>query len=368
MRVVLLSKALVVGAYQRKAEEIARRGIELTVLVPPVWRDRRGEQPVERLHTEGYELRTLPLRFNGNFHLHYYPTLAQELRRLRPHVVHLDEEPYNTATWLGVRAARRVGAAVTFFTWQNLYRSYPPPFRWFERGVYRACPWAIAGNREAAAVLQRKGYTGEIAVLPQFGVDPHLFAPPLAERDDSGPLRIGYAGGLLYEKGVDLLLAACAALQGAWHLRIAGGGDEESTLRRMAEETGVSDRIEWKQRIASHEMAGFYADLDVLVLPSRTRPNWKEQFGRVLIEAMACQVAVIGSDSGEIPHVIGDAGLIFAEENVPALTAHLQGLLDDRALARRLGARGRERVLDRFTMDRIAAETVAIYQRLLESR
>lgn len=366
MRTVLLSKALVVGAYQRKAEEIARLGVDLTVLTPPSWRDRRGEQVAERSYTAGYELRAIPLRFNGNFHLHHYPTLLQELQGLRPYVVHLDEEPYNVATWLGVRAARRVGAAATFFAWQNIQRSYPPPFRWFEKAVYAACPQAIAGNRDAAEVLRGKGYAGEITVLPQFGVDPALFSPP-EQPETSATLRIGYAGGLLPEKGVDLLLRACAKLRGEWQLAIAGSGSEEAALRGMAEELGVAERVDWMQRIPSDRMADFYRGVDVLVLPSRTLPNWKEQFGRVLIEAMACSVAVVGSDSGEIPHVIGDAGLVFPEGNTAALTAHLQHLLDNRAEAKRLGEAGRTRVLAHFTMAHIAEETVAVYHKLLET-
>lgn len=363
MRAVLVSKALVVGAYQRKAEEIAHLGVDLTVLTPPVWRDRRGEQNAERIHTTGYDLRTIPLRFNGSYHLHYYPTLHRELQHLRPDVVHLDEEPYNTATWLGVRAARRVGAGATFFTWQNLYRSYPPPFRWFEKAVYAVCPQALAGNRDAADVLRRKGYRGEITILPQFGVDTVLFAP-CAQAGTDEPLHIGYAGGLLPEKGVDLLLRACAGLQGRWLLRVAGGGAEEATLRRMAGELGVASKVEWAQRIPSDRMPAFYQGLDVLVLPSRTLPNWKEQFGRVLIEAMACGVAVIGSDSGEIPHVVGGAGLIFPEENVTELMAHLQRLLDDRSVVHQLGAAGRARVLAHFTMSHVAGETVAVYRKL----
>jgi len=365
MRTVLVSKALVVGAYQRKAEEIARLGVDLTVLTPPSWRDRRGEQMAERSYTTGYELRSIPLRFNGNFHLHHYPTLFGELQRLRPDVVHLDEEAYNAATWLGVRAARRLGAATTFFAWQNVYRVYPPPFRWFEKSVYAACPQAIAGNREAANVLRRKGYRGEITLLPQFGVDPSIFSPA-EQPETSTALRIAYAGGLLPEKGVDLLLRACAALQGDWRLRVAGSGAEAMTLRRLAEELGVAEQIEWEQRIPSDQMPAFYRGVDVLVLPSRTLPNWKEQFGRVLVEAMACGVAVVGSDSGEIPYVIGDAGLIFPEEDAVGLAVHLQRLLDNRSDVKRLGLAGRARVFAHFTMAHIAAETVAVYHRLLQ--
>ena len=188
MRVVMVSKALVVGAYQRKAEELARLGVQLTVLIPPAWNDRRGRQTAERVHTEGYDLRVIPLRLNGNYHLHHYPTLGRELAALRPDVLHMDEEPYNLATYLALRAAAKLGIASVFFTWQNLHRRYPPPFAQMEQANYRRAGAAIAGNQDAAAVLRGKGYAGPIAVIPQFGVDPYLFAPaPVPTRPHASP-------------------------------------------------------------------------------------------------------------------------------------------------------------------------------------
>lgn len=365
MRVAMVSKALVVGAYQRKAEELARLGVQLTVFIPPAWGDRRGRQAAERLHTNGYDLHVIPLRFNGNFHLHYYPTLARELAALRPDVVHMDEEPYNLATWLGLRAAGEVGACATFFTWQNLYRRYPPPFAAMEQANYARAPFAIAGNQDAAEVLRRKGYRGEIAVVPQFGVDPDVFAPSGDKQADRNGLRIGYAGGLVREKGVDLLLHACAALTPRPHVLLAGEGEERAPLERLARELDMAKRVSFLGRQASSHMAAFYNSLDVLVLPSRTLPNWKEQFGRVLIEAMACQVPVVGSDSGEIPHVVGDSGLIFAEDDVQALCRCLQRLGADAGERRRLGEQGRQRVLAHFTMQHIARQTQAVYAAML---
>lgn len=372
MRVVMVSKALVVGAYQRKAEEIARLGVELTVLTPPSWRDSRGEQVATAYYTAGYTFRIIPIRFNGQFHLHYYPTLVHELKRLRPAILHFDEEPYNLATWLGVRIGLRYGAVPTFFTWQNLAKTYPPPFRWFEQAVYRQAPVAIAGNQAAKTILQQKGFRGDVAVIPQFGVDPDLFAPATSgivdlsgfEKPDRSVQRIGYAGGFVPEKGLDLFLHACAALQGAWTLHLAGRGAEEGALRQLATNLGIAERVIFQQHITSTAMPDFYRSLDLLVLPSRTMPNWKEQFGRVLVEAMACGVPVIGSDSGEIPHVIGDAGLIFPEGNVAALTQRLQQLLENPAERQRLGVTGRQRVLQHFTMQQIAAQTVQVYERL----
>jgi glycosyltransferase involved in cell wall biosynthesis len=111
-------------------------------------------------------------------------------------------------------------------------------------------------------------------------------------------------------------------------------------------------------------MPGYLNGLDVLVLPSRTRPNWKEQFGRVLIEAMACGVPVIGSDCGEIPGVIGDAGLIFREGSVAELAARLACLQADPALRVQLQRKGRQRVLERYTQKHIASLTHSVYRQL----
>jgi len=366
MHVLMVSKALVVGAYQRKAEEIARLGIQLTVLTPPTWHDRRGRQIARPVHTEGYIYRTIPVRFNGNFHLHYYPTLARELDTLRPDVLHMDEEPYNLATWLALRAAAGRRIPATFFTWQNLNRRYPLPFARFEQDNYRRTPIAIAGNEDACCVLRAKGYSGTIAVIPQFGVDPTIFGPAdTCVGTASQPLfRVGYAGGFLAEKGLDDLLRACAALDGAWALTLAGEGEAQPALAALAAELGIAGRVCFAGRVESTSMPAVYRSCDAIVLPSRTMPSWKEQFGRVLIEAMACQVPVVGSDSGEIPNVIGDAGLIFPEGDVAALTRQLRTLMDDRTLRQQLGAAGRQRVLTRFTMARIAAESVAVYTTL----
>lgn len=367
MRVVMVSKALVVGAYQRKAEEIARLGVDLTVLVPESWRDRRGDQQADRLFTDGYELKSIPIRFNGNYHLHHYPTLKREMGRSRPDILHMDEEPYNLATWQGLRIADRLGAQSLFFTWQNLNRRYPPPFCWLEQQNYLGTKMAIAGNHAAATVLRDKGFRKPVHVLPQFGVDPEIFHPAKAKegRLNQGPLRIGYAGGLLPEKGVDDLLHACAQLKAEWRLHIVGEGTQRAELQALAEQLDIAQQVTIDARLDSHLMPSYYQNLDILVLPSRTQTNWKEQFGRVLIEAMACEVTVVGSDSGEIPNVIGDAGLVYPEGDVEALASHLQQLADDAANRKALGEQGRQRVLDQYTMGQIARETVQIYEQIL---
>ena len=123
----------------------------------------------------------------------------------------------------------------------------------------------------------------------------------------------------------------------------------------------IADRVRFLPWMPSAQTVDYYRSLDVLVLPSRSRSNWKEQFGRVLVDAMACGVPVIGSTCGEIPNVIGDAGLIFPEGDAAALRDCLHALRNDPSLRRDLAQRGRQRVLDRFTQAQIARQTYAVY-------
>ena len=364
MRILMISKACVVGAYQKKLEEMARLPeLELTVIVPPYWRDERGILELERQHTEGYELVVERMTFNGNFHLHFYPGLGKQIRRVHPDLVHIDEEPYNLATAHALWLARRAGARSLFFSWQNLLRRYPLPFRMIERYVLRNADYAIVGNTESAQVWRTKGYQGRLAVIPQFGVDPEIFYP--APRPSGRGFVIGYVGRLVEQKGVDLLLEALSGLEGTWRAYVLGSGPEGEALRSQAQRLGLANRVSFDDQIPSGQMPAYYHQLDALVVPSRTRPNWKEQFGRVIVEAMACGVPVIGSDSGEIPHVIGDAGLIFPEDRVEVLRAHLGRLLGDPSLQQDLARRGRERVLARFTQAQVAAQTYQVYRAAL---
>ncbi len=364
MRVLMLSKACVVGAYQKKLEEMARLpDLELTVVVPPYWRDERGTLELEREHTEGYELIVEPMTFNGSFHLHFYPGLGNQIRRVRPDLVHIDEEPYNLATAHALWLARRNGARTLFFSWQNLLRRYPLPFRMIERYVLGNVDYAIVGNKESSNVWRAKGYQGSLAIIPQFGVDPEIYLP--TPRPSGRGFVVGYVGRLVEQKGVDLLLEALSGLEGTWRAYVLGSGPESEALRSQAKALGLAHRVSFEAQIPSGQMPAYYHELDALVVPSRTRPNWKEQFGRVIVEAMACGVPVIGSDSGEIPNVIGDAGLVFPEERADILRAHLARLLGDPSLQRDLACRGRERVLAHFTQAQVAAQTYQVYRAVL---
>ncbi len=206
---------------------------------------------LERRFTQGYALEALPISFNGLHHAHFYPTIERLVARLRPDVFHIDEESSNPATFLAMRAGLRHGARCCFYNWATIDRWYPPPFAFFERYAFRHAAHAIVDAEDAATIIRRHGYGGPISVLPQFGVDPALFAPttrppttdhrptedrpPPAINDPSivSQVRrrssvvsfvVGYLGRLVPQKGVLDLVEALLLLPPHARLRLVGEG------------------------------------------------------------------------------------------------------------------------------------------------
>ena len=362
MKVLILSRALLWASYRQKLTELENLGVDVTAVVPSRWREGVGYQMVEPGHTGEYRLIQTDIRFNGHFHAHYYPHLRDILRRERPDVVHLDEEPYNLATYLGARASCGLGIPNVFFTWQNIHRSYPLPVRILERRTYALAVHALAGSDGAASVLRAKGYAAGITVVPQFGVDPAVFAPgPSTDH----PFTIGFLNRLVEGKAPLLAVEALADLPPEVHMKVIGDGVMREPLLDLIHAKRLDERVQVQARIPSTAMPSLLHTLDVVVLPSITTTTWKEQFGRILIEAMACGVPVIGSDSGEIPNVIGDAGLVVPEGSAPALADTIRSLLDDAGLRAELKQRGRRRVLEHYTHARIAEKTKEGYDAAL---
>lgn len=357
---------MVVGTYQRKAEELAALpGMELTVAVPPQWIEPKvGPTVLERRYVEGYRLQVLPMWLNGHFHVHFYPGLARLVQMVQPDILHIDEESFNLATFQAMRIGVKAGARCCFYNYANIERRYPAPFSWFERYNFTHAAAAIAANQEAAAILRAHGYAGSLHVLPQFGVD-HEFFHPRSTPLPASPFRIGYFGRLVEEKGVLDLIEALARLPEHAHLRLIGSGEYEAPIRAAIERLGLGDRVEIEPKIPSAEIAEAMRGLHAFVLPSHTTPRWKEQYGRVLPEAMASGVPPVGSDSGEIPHVIGDGGLVFREGDIDDLVAKLRSLMDDPQLYGVLRERGRQRVLQHYTQQSVARAYYAVYEEML---
>lgn len=364
-KTLIVSKALVRATYQRKLVDLESLGCKVRACVPSSWIEEGQEHLLEISPSARHLIHPVVIRLNGRFHLHHYPGLAKEIERFEPDLVLIDEEPYNLATFLAARDATRLKIPAVFFTWQNLNHKLPLPFMLLQRYVFNRCRVAIAGTNAAQQVLRARGFNGNIVVTPQFGVDTEAFSP--SSRPINRPFTVGYIGRLVHTKGVHLLIDAMAGVASkSWQLLIAGYGPDREALIDAAAKAGLGDRCRFDPAMRSTDVPKWIRRLDVAVLPSITAPRWKEQFGRTLVEAMACGVAVVGSDSGEIPSVVGDAGMIFPEEDVDALYDCLRKLADEPDLRRDLAERGRQRAIDRFSNIQIARQTNRAFKMALQ--
>jgi len=365
MKVLMVSKTGVVEAHHGKLRELVRMGVELTLIMPPRW----GRQQTEVTAAREYKIRVTRCWFTPHNHFHFY---AAGVGDIDADVVHLEEEPWSLVTFQFMRLCVKARKPVVFTTWQNVRKNYPPPFNLFERYTFAHAHAAVAGIHEAKDVLRAKGFQKPVSVIPH-GIDPERF-----RRRDVTLLRrelglenafiIAYVGRIVHTKGLSDLIRALTQLPSVCVLLMIGDGELRRELETLASNIGVSSRVRWIPWLHSLKVPEYTNLLDVSVLPSRTQPGSKEQFGRVLIEAMACEKAVVGSTTGGIPEVIGDAGLVYPEGDVDALAAHLRCLCDNPNLRKSLGTKARLRVLERYTHKRVAEQTLESYQGVLSSQ
>jgi glycosyltransferase involved in cell wall biosynthesis len=339
-RVLVVTHECVTLNQQIYAEIQRITGWSFTLLLPAVWKDEFSNR-LKPAILPGFnaELVTAPVRLNGNIILHSYQfNFRRFLNQKKFDLIYVNHEPYALSTaqvcWANLQTAK---IPFGFHSCQNIYKKYPIPFLWLERMVYQSSSFAFPITAAVEQVLREKGFTGEIGLCP-FPFDPKLYRPlPEPERQAlipraAGEVVIGYVGRLVEQKGLQTLLEALARLaESSWKLVVIGAGPYESRFDELVKIHGLTDRVTRLGYIAHDLTPTYLGALDILVLPSETRPNWKEQFGRVLIEAMACGTCVVGSDSGEIPSLIkaSGGGRVFPEANPSALAEVLQELIAD---------------------------------------
>jgi len=337
---------------------------EVKVLAPKVWQE---YGVVNRFEAEKGELKVLssPLLFGGKTHRNLYTRLGHELRTFHPDILLLNSEPEGFLALQGVLLCRfyAPNAALLFTTWRNLPYGTPGepfPVKWpwlsslIERVVLPRSAKGIAHSPSAPEIFAMRGFNRIVYIPPS--IDLNRFDTRVRSDEarstayHSAPLRVGFVGRLVREKGIDILLKALHNFGSPVQLTIVGEGPEKPALLDLSESLGLADVCTFLPPVPQSAIPQVMSQLDVLVLPSRKRPGWKEQFGRVLIEAMASGAIVVGSDSGAIPHVIGEAGLIFPEGDSDELRTLLRKLASDRLFRKALSEAGIRRATDEYSL------------------
>jgi glycosyltransferase involved in cell wall biosynthesis len=387
MRVVVIAHFAVVDVYQDIFREMAKyKDLELTLIIPREYK----EGPAVTVGYEGdgtYRVIKLPavLGRSGRQNGHFYRGLRATLKKLKPDILQLNEEPESVVSYQAIRIAKTLSShpKIIMGSARNQEMNFDELFGAlsYQRYLYpalarytlRSIDHMDLCNNEGIEIFRRMGYTWPITVIPPFGVNANEFckAPPpagLREKLDLSGVVIGFVGRLLQMKGVATLLKAVASIKDDYTMLLIGWGEDKDAFVALARELGIESKVRFTGGVPFREVIDYMRCMDMMVLPSLTTKMWKEQFGRVLTEAMACEVPVIGSSSGEIPAVIGDAGLVFSEGNAEELAKKISYLMESADRRRAMGAQCRRRVLDNFSNAKLAEKFHELYGEIMKSK
>ncbi|MGB7440017.1 MAG: hormogonium polysaccharide biosynthesis glycosyltransferase HpsO [Coleofasciculaceae cyanobacterium] len=389
MRILVASHTYIVDLNCEKLRELSRLApeIEVTVVVPRRWRPGGVQNKIiETQPLQEGSFRVVPVsNFSENNQglLTFGTDIISLLRQFRPQIIQVEQGAKSLAYAQLITLNQLLGlkAKNVFFTWWNLPYEVKFPLSVLHAYNLSNTHGLISGNQDGVDILRQDDYRGLATVLPQLGVDESLFRPqPQPELKSqlgigSDQFVVGFVGRFVEEKGLMTLGRALALLrERSWKLLLLGRGPLQSVLQEKATEWGIEDRLIMVESVPHDQVPHYINLMDTLVLPSETTykfktmtaAGWKEQFGHVLIEAMASRVTVIGSDSGEIPNVIKDAGLVFPEGDEAALCNCLASLMEQPDLNDKLAQLGYEWAMQKYTNKALAKEQLEFYQQLLD--
>ena len=389
MKILVASHTYIVDLNCEKLRALSRlkSDIEVTVVVPKKWRPGGVQNKIiEPEYRDEGNFRIVPVsNFSQNHQglLTFGSDIVNLLADFRPNIIHVEQGSRGLAyaEMITLNALLRLKAKNIFFTWWNLPYDLKFPISVLENYNLDNSHGIISGNQDGAEILRDRGYEGPIKVMPQLGVDEKLFVPKsqpeLARKVGIEPndFVVGFVGRFVPEKGIMTLLDALVQIKDkSWKCLLLGRGELKEEIITKAAEKGIKERIILVESVPHDEVADYINLMSTLILPSETTykfktltsVGWKEQFGHVIIEAMACKVPVIGSDSGEIPHVIGDAGLVFPEGNFEELANCLEKLIDNPDFTENVAQMGYAKAMAQYTNIALAKQQLEFYQELLD--
>jgi glycosyltransferase involved in cell wall biosynthesis len=366
MRAVVVSPTYIDPATRGKLRALVGLGCTISVAVPARWAPTARGPVLTAAWGDDGGLRIVPIPVSGE-RGDQVRWSDSDLHRLfsefRPDIVQIEAEPATPAAAAASARAEKLGIPATIFSWESIDRRGGMMERWRRQRTLGRARALVAGNRMAARLLGRDRGDVQVAVIPQLGLTPPLDI----QRPHHADLSISFVGRLVPEKGLDVLLRACVKMLGRWKLTVIGSGPEQESLEALAEKLGIASRITWHGPLPAETVRQMWAEIDCLVVPSRTTAAWVETYHATLIEAMGHGVTVIGSDSGALPELIDTAGLVVPEGDPPALTTALQHLADSPRERTRLGREARLRVMEEYVDDAVARRTLEFWERALRA-
>ena len=286
--------------------------------------------------------------------------LKTRVGEIGPDFIWAHEEPSNyfvnqMLAWFRRSSEPRIITYLAENIWPSSRGNRERIRRWRRERLWKRFNGVLACASKSVQAI--RGYGMPQSVPTRVAWVPNLPPPersagePFLAKKREGDFVVGFAGRITAAKGWRVLLAALTQLPEKFRCLIAGTGDEESDLRLCCQLPAISARVDYLGVLEKTRLWDFYRTLDALILPSLTTPHWTEQFGFVLAEAMACGVPVIGSDSGAIPEVIGECGMVVPENDSTALAGAILKLSEESDLRAKFIAGGLERFEREFSVN-----------------
>ncbi len=302
----------------------------------------------------------------------FSPRLLHDLRAIRPDILHIFEECSGMIAFQTVlfRNLCRLKSRMFVYSAENIPGNVHPFFRLPMAYVMRQMEHACVCSSGVKSALEREGFTKPITVFP-LGVNQDVFRKFAADHVESQlnireKFVLGYVGKLLESKGIFLLLDALRELPQHVHLLMVGTGEDAARFREQVSASGLTARVHLVGHVPYEELPEYMNCMDIGIVPSLTTPRWKEQLGRAILELMSCEVPVIGSDSGAIPEVIGNAGYIFQEHDTHELLTRILQLMSSPDERRRIGQRGRDHVRRHYSIAVMAESFLDMYRAIAD--
>ena len=278
------------------------------------------------------------------------------IKKYRPNLILIVDEALSMNVFLAGLAnqAASTSAKVIFYGFDNIYSGVPADFFRTHPSIDRliillkktARFWLLD---KALMPIRKRLIYGGLTSYPECTAFIHRYhwypvikeqwwpinteaflTPPVSSKTELIPEVkpnqhvVAFVGRFVKEKGIEDLINAIERLPESYRLLLIGAGEEQSTIENMIKEKKLANRISIIPPQNQHSLATSLQRIDLLVLPSRTDYFWKEQYGRILVEAMASKTAVLGSDSGAIPYVIGDRNFVVKERDARELAQKIE--------------------------------------------
>lgn len=338
----------------------------------PVYDIRRIDLPIVRLPCLGQVLGGIPGAIRGLYWLLGDPQgLIGLENKLSGFDIAHTAELFSYYTHQALRAKKRGGVKKVVATVSEnipFNQEWYPKQKALKKFALRNLDHILAISGLSKKAMMIEGYPEEKITVVPHGLDLKKFKVQSEKLKVKNKFTILFVGRLEEEKGVWELLRAFKGLKKRHkdlQLVMIGQGSQEKKIKDWLGNNKLKESVWLKGRVKYRNIEREYHQADIFVLPSKPTLTWQEQFGMVLIEAMACGVPVVSTKSGAIPEIVGEEGILVSPNNWFELAGALKKLIFDQKLRESLAKKGRERVKKRFDRMIVAQKIEEIYQKVL---